>query len=288
MNIVSLNICGLGENRKKDWVQSLRRLHKASFFSLQETHLDGSHNREMIRECWGDYNFEFVYENAFGRSGGLVSIWDKNYFTSFEVIKSRSFFIVIGIYSAFSCPVAFVNVYGPQSTFEKRKLWEELLLIKNSRIACWIVFGDFNVVRRQEERINSMFCQSSANYFNKFIELSGFHEPKMGGFRFTYFQKSRAKHTKLDRFLVCSEFSKFPHISVTALPRDKSDHCPILLSQSRAKFGPLPFNLFNSWLTGQGFDEVVSKACREFSIFDPADAKLLIKLKAIKKAIREW
>lgn len=143
--------------------------------------------------------------------------------------------------------MAFVNVYGPQSPSKKRKLWEELLLIKNSRTACWIVFGDFNVVRRQEERINSMFCQSSANYFNKFIELAGFHEPKMGGFRFTYFQKAGAKLSKLDRFLVCSEFSNlFPHVSATALPRDKSDHCPILLSQSRANFGPLPFKLFNS------------------------------------------
>lgn len=92
MNIVSLNIRGLGETRKRDWVQSLCRLHKASFFGLQETHLDRSLNREMIRECWGDYNFEFAYENASGRSGGLVSIWDRNYFTSSEVIKSRSFF----------------------------------------------------------------------------------------------------------------------------------------------------------------------------------------------------
>ncbi|XP_052620998.1 uncharacterized protein LOC128126882 [Lactuca sativa] len=194
-------------------------------WARQETHLDGSLNREMIRECWGDYNFEFAYENA----------------------------------SAYSCSVAFVNVYGPQSPSEKRKLWEELLLIKNSRSACWIVFGDFNVVRRQEERINSMFRQSSANYFNKFIELAGFHEPKMG---------------------------------VTTLPRDKSDHCPILLSQSKANFGPLPFKLFNSWLTRQGFNEGVSKACREFIGFGPPppppDSRLLNKLKAIKKAISEW
>lgn len=289
MNILSLNIRGLGEARKWDWIHTLRRTHKAVFIGIQETHLEETLSWELVKKCWGDQNFDFACENAFGRSGGLVSIWDRNYFTSSEVIKSRSFLIVFGICSTHSVPLVLVNVYGPQSLSEKRKLWEDLLGILNSRSACWILFGDFNVVRRPEERINSIFCQSSAKYFNNFIEHAGLYEPKMGGFRFTYFQRAGVKLSKLDRFLTCSEFLRvFPHASAIALPRDKSDHCPILLSQSSNNFGPLPFKIFNSWLDRQGFDMVVSRACGEFIGFGPADSRLLNKLKAIKKAIREW
>lgn len=289
MNFMSLNIRGFGDARKRDWILSLRRLHKFSFIGIQESQLEDPVNRELIKDCWGDINFDYDFMNANGRSGGLISIWDKSMFNSSEVIKSNSFLIIFGSCSLFSNLFAIVNVYGPQSPSEKRKLWEELLKIKNSRTACWIFFGDFNVVRAAEERINSTFCHSSANHFNNFIEAAGLKELKMGGFRFTYFQRAGAKLSKLDRFLICPEFyNLFPQATVTVLPREKSDHSPILLSHSDVNFGAIPFKLFNSWMVRNGFDEVIIKACSNFVGFGNPDSRLLNKLKAIKKAIREW
>lgn len=113
----------------------------------------------------------------------------------------------------------------------------------------WVFMGDFNAVRRRDERINSNFFCITALDFNKFIKYGGLHELKMGGFKFTYYQNAGAKLIKLDMILVCPEFvSKFPQASCTALPREQSDHCPIFLELSSMDYGPIPFRLFNSWI----------------------------------------
>lgn len=41
--------------------------------------------------------------------------------------------------------------------------------------------GDFNVVRRPDERINSIFCKSSVESFNSVIDRANLHDLKMGG-----------------------------------------------------------------------------------------------------------
>lgn len=64
-----------------------------------------------------------------------------------------------------------------------------------------------------------------------------------------------AKLSKLDRFLVCSNYlTSFPLIVVTAHPHELSDHSPITLLFAVFDFGPIPFKLFNSWLLREGFD----------------------------------
>ena len=113
--------------------------------------------------------------------------------------------------------VIFVNVYGPHSVHEKNDLWLELIQIKNNIDGIWLFCGDFNTVRRRDERSNSVFCPNSAASFNLFISQAGLHDYNMGGSKFTYMSRVGAKLSKLDRFLVCSEFlSKFPSAVVTA------------------------------------------------------------------------
>lgn len=99
--------------------------------------------------------------------------------------------------------------------------------------------GDFNVVCRLEEQINSVFCPISASAFNKFICRGELTDLKMGGHRFTYFKTNGVKLSKLDRFLVCSCFlDMFPLASYLALSEDLSDHSPIILRARCDDFGP--------------------------------------------------
>ena len=117
---------------------------------------------------------------------------------------------------------------------DKARLWKELKEIIETKDGVWILMGDFNAVRRPEERFNSVFCQRTARDFNEFIRDSGLMEPKMGGFRFTCFRDADTKLSKLDRFLHSPCFLDIAfNVTVTTLPRELSDHCPILLSNSR-------------------------------------------------------
>lgn len=50
---------------------------------------------------------------------------------------------------------------------------DELQNLMRSRPGNWVFFGDFNIVRRAEERFNSIFCPKIAKAFNSFISGSG-------------------------------------------------------------------------------------------------------------------
>lgn len=126
-------------------------------------------------------------------------------------------------------------------------LWEELKGIKQAKDGVWIMMGDFNTVRRFEERFNSIFCPRTTREFKKFILDAGFIDLKMGGIRYTCCRSEDIKLRKLDQFLLCLEFLDIaPKTTITALPRELSNHCPILLKTTTPDFGPPPFRLFNS------------------------------------------
>lgn len=211
MNIITLNIRGIGEKRKMEWVRRLRNDHKLSMIGIQETKLEESLLPFNDVSCWGDVDCEFHQVFTTARSGGIISIWDSRVFSKVESIKTRFYIVTLGNLVDINGLTGFINVYGPQSVNEKSKVWEELLAIMSSRLATWIVMGGFNAVRRPEERINSAFCHRSATAFNQFIRNGELTDLKMGGQRFTYFKLHGAKLSKLDRFLVCNNFlSIFP------------------------------------------------------------------------------
>lgn len=125
----------------------------------------------------------------------------------------------------------------------------------------WFVFGDFNCVRSQEERMGSNFCHTSAFHFNKFIFDTGLTDIKLGGRKFTYMSADGSKHSKLDRFLIThNSLSDWPQLSLIALPRIHSGRLKlvinIVISPIQTAFiknrsildGPLIVNEVISWL----------------------------------------
>lgn len=95
--------------------------------------------------------------------------------------------------------------------------------------------------------------------------------------------------SKLDKILFCDQFMEsFPGTSVTVLPRDLSDHSPIMMKTDCEDFGPRPFRFFNSWMYHMGFHEVVLRAWVEFRGFGCADSFMAAKLRFLKAGIKEW
>lgn len=149
------------------------------------------------------------------------------------------------------------------------------------------MIGDFNAVRRPEERFNSIFCYRTARDFNKFIEEVGFTDLKMGGFRYTCFRNEDIKLSKLDRFLISPSFLDIaPKTYVTALPRELSNHCPILLSTTKPDFGHPPFRLSNSWLLREGFEKTFITSWNNFIGFGTPDQYMAAKLRHVKEALK--
>lgn len=176
MNCLSLNIRGCGDSHKIDWIRKLKNLYKIDFIGLQETWVADSTNID-ITGAWGNMDFEVEFVNPVGRSGGIVSIWDPSIFSKSHCFSSRHYLAISGQWIVVPGITTFVNVYGPQSVSDKRKLLKELINLKNNQDGIWIFFleiltllemrerepiPDF-VVLQQETSINSLMMPDFRN-----------------------------------------------------------------------------------------------------------------------------
>ncbi|GKB77993.1 RNA-directed DNA polymerase, eukaryota [Tanacetum coccineum] len=116
---------------------------------------------------------DFVASGSVGASGGILTMWDTNVFSKESEFINRSYVGIVGSWSGMQGKVGILNVYAPQDSHLKEELWSSIELLLSNINASWIVFGDFNVVRFQEERNGSRFNSSEANSFNDFISRCG-------------------------------------------------------------------------------------------------------------------
>nr|GEW21116.1 RNA-directed DNA polymerase, eukaryota [Tanacetum cinerariifolium] len=172
----------------------------------------------------------------------------------------------------------------------KRPLWSYLTFLIN----CWnvesILMGDFNEVKRKEDRWGTVFNVYGARVFNQFISSTGLVEIQLEGYNYTWAHPSASKMSKLDRFLVSDGLlSSFPHLSAVCLDRHLSDHRPILLREVCIDYGATLFRLFHSWFEYQGFDAMVTNTWNSIILYDKNGMiRFKKKLQILKKEMRTW
>ncbi|GKE77956.1 RNA-directed DNA polymerase, eukaryota, partial [Tanacetum coccineum] len=243
-----------------------------------------------IKSLWGNTNFDAIVSQSLGNSGGLLCVWDPNSFQKDNHIISDNFIALFGKWRANQTRMLIVSVYAPQAVSLKRTLWSYLSSLINRWNGECIVLGDFNEVRRKEERWGSIFNVYGARDFNHFITSAGLVEVQLEGYSYTWAHPSASKMSKLDRFLVSDGFlSLFPHTSAVCLDRHLSDHRPILLREFNTDYGATPFRLFHSWFDFQGFDDMITQTWNSINLNDSnAMVRFKKKLQALKKVIRLW
>ena len=79
MNIMSINIQGLGHKSKKEWVKELTSKNKINFIAIQETNMEKVSHMD-VKFMWGNSNYDFVYSESLGSSGGILCIWEASFF----------------------------------------------------------------------------------------------------------------------------------------------------------------------------------------------------------------
>nr|GEU64063.1 RNA-directed DNA polymerase, eukaryota [Tanacetum cinerariifolium] len=184
--------------------------------------------------------------------------WDSNMFIKDHVSSSDYFLAIMGTCTHTATKLLVISVYAPQDLPEKRDLWDYLCSMINRWEGETVVFGDFNEVRTKQERFGSSFNIQVANVFNKCISLAGLVDIPLGGYSYTWAHKSASKMSKLDCFLILEGLLiEFPHLYGLCLDRHLSDHRPIIMFESKLDYGPIPFRMFHSWFSIEGFDKFV-------------------------------
>ncbi|GJV30474.1 putative RNA-directed DNA polymerase, partial [Tanacetum coccineum] len=228
-----------------------------------------------------------------GNSGGIIAIWDNSMFKGNRVIHNEEGFLAIfGEWLHIGMVCLMIVVYAPQDGNKKCCLWNRLLHLIHDFHDMVIVLGDFNEVRSECERSGSLFCKKGAKLFNEFISKADLVDLPMGGRKFTRMDKHGTKLSKIDRILMSHHFtSKWPNAQLTALPRDLSDHCPLVLKSHSEDYGPIPFKFFNSWLLNEDFPHIVSESWSShhdsITLQHPANV-VKKKLQTLKHRLKNW
>ncbi|GJU08291.1 RNA-directed DNA polymerase, eukaryota, reverse transcriptase zinc-binding domain protein, partial [Tanacetum coccineum] len=211
--------------------------------------------RGKEENAYGSKIFALNIIMARGRSGGLISMWDPNFFSKESIWCDDSFIIIKGNWINIVGDCYMVNIYGPQDQVSKLSLWNRLQDFMHHHNG---MFGDMNAVRNEQERVGSIFNNIEADYFNSFIDAIGLVDLPIKGRCFTWMNKACTKLSKLDRFLISEDvIDLLPDIRITALDRIWSDYNHMLLHVEKIDFGPSPFKLYNSWLLRDGFDDLI-------------------------------
>ncbi|GJT52989.1 RNA-directed DNA polymerase, eukaryota [Tanacetum coccineum] len=189
-------------NKKKVWGHPNKQTSDCSQ-NIQEEYAALRHNKSGSKENFKDDVAESIC------SGRILCVWDPKSFIKLNSTVSDYFVMVRGDW------------------------------VPNGEV---VVMGDFNEVRKKEERFGSLLNVQGADAFNLFISNAGLKEVSLGGCSYTWCHKSATKMSKLDRFLISeSLMNSCPYISAITLDRYLSDHRPILMRESHHDYGPVPF-----------------------------------------------
>ena len=132
--------------------------------------------------------------------------------------------------------VTIVNVYCSGSLWEKKKMWKEINGVKLNQLSkAWCIIGDFNSIRRQEERkslISTSDYSREIKRFNDFIEKSELVDIPLVGRKFTWNKPNGLVKSRIDMVVVSKEWlESWPHCQQFVLNRSISNHCPIILKE---------------------------------------------------------
>ncbi|XP_071717402.1 uncharacterized protein [Rutidosis leptorrhynchoides] len=268
--VMSLNVRGFGVADKFGWVRGLCIRERPNIAVFQET------------KC-------FVQKDAIGNSGGLLVVWDTNRFKVNSAVGGEFFISIRGIWDGFVHNTIVVNVYGPHNDRDKKKLWDSLDSLMDGIDKGWVVCGDFNEVQEHSDRLNCMFHESRARRFNELIVRNNLIEIPIVGRKFTRISDDGIKMSKLDRFRVTDSFiNLWKDLSICALDREESDHCPLLLRDGIINYGPKPFKIFDEWLNKDGVDKIINEGWIKNVRESKKDCLFRDKLKNVKGELRGW
>nr|GEX35549.1 RNA-directed DNA polymerase, eukaryota, reverse transcriptase zinc-binding domain protein [Tanacetum cinerariifolium] len=171
-----------GSKVKHDWIRELCNKNKISFLSIQETKSDNISDM-VIKNIWANSIFETSVSEALGNSGGLLCVWDPYAFHKEHHIIFDNFISLYGTWTSNQTKMLLISVYAPQAVSLKRSLWGYLTTIINRWNGECIVMGDFNKVRRKEDRWGTTFNTYGARVFNQFIASACLVEIQLEGYQ---------------------------------------------------------------------------------------------------------
>ncbi|XP_068486341.1 uncharacterized protein [Phaseolus vulgaris] len=292
MIVVNLNIRGLGGGTKARYLSHTVLKEGAEILCLQETKTTSFSDARCFI-LWGSCNIGWVHHEGINGAGSMITMWNKQAFEYGNHVVGTGFIAIEGYHLQAKRHCVVVNVYAACNIQDKIHLWEALTMFKQShQNPVWCLCGDFNVVRRADERKGIRGHSSQRKEmegFNNFIEANGWVDIPCVGKKFTWFKANGTAKSRLDRFLVSEEWLQvWPAAKQYVQQRVVSDHCALVLKSCIKDWGPKPFRTFDVWLKEPGFTAMVKGKWESYQVEGNSIFALKEKMKLLKADLKVW
>ena len=292
MKIISYNVRGLGRGVKWGAIRRLVKQEGVDMICLQETKKEMV-DKAMCQALWGHVEVVWELLPATNSAGGILCLWGENSFKLQRKISGPGFILMVGEWVQEAQIVTIVTIYSPCDINSKRSLWDTVKQLRQSMVGgLWCILGDFNSIRRPDERYTSAQTSaedSSSREFNEWIQELEVVEVPWLGRSFTWYRPNGTSRSRLDRFLVSHEWlDRWPNSTQVTLARNFSDHCPIVLRSNEIDWGPKPFRILDCWLLDRSFKETVYHSWTSYQQPGWGGFILKEKIKNLKNSLKRW
>jgi exonuclease III len=288
---ITWNSEGFKDPGKHLFVKEAIREYDLDFIALLET---GRSNFAIpfLTDLAAGKDFAWFCLPPQGRSGGiLVGI---NLATLVvNRVESGDFCVKLSISSKFDgFEWLLVPVYGAAQDKHKYEFLAELVRTCESETIPMLLAGDFNILRRPEDKSNDNFNPRWPFIFNAIIENLNLREIAMSGRQYTWASRRETPtYEKLDRVLASAEWEEnFPLVTVRALSRSGSDHTPLLIDAGiHAHIGKKSrFSFELSWLEQEGFYELIAREWEAGPLGKTPIQTWQNKIRHLRRFLRGW
>jgi exonuclease III len=183
--VLCWNIRGLNDKSKQLALMNAITVSGCSVVCLQETK-KCDFDIKFIRKCCPRHFDDFLFIPSTGASGGLIVIWDSSVFTGM-IMHCEPFAISVHFTSTQSSqPWTLVNIYGPCAGDLRDTFTEWMFNLNIPPEEDWLILGDFNFIRSQENRSKPGGNVNDMLLFNDIIRRQNLTELPIKGRRFTW------------------------------------------------------------------------------------------------------
>jgi mannosylglycoprotein endo-beta-mannosidase len=289
MNILFWNIRGLGSKGRRAQLKKIINEFRIGCVCISETIKQSFTNRE-VSALGGGPNFVWKWVPSQGLSGGLLvgvdddiceisDYKDSNYFQTMMLTNRENNF-----------KWRLFNVYGPVQDNRKQEFLSELEVAINEAEVPILAGGDFNLVRRVDEKPSGNVNTVWMDAFNEFVANTELRELHRTGGQYTWTNKQiNPIMVMLDRVFMSATWEhQFPLVSAHSATRIGSDHNPLVVETSpersmRSKI----FRFEAAWTKQEGFREWVMSKWPDRMGKRAIDAWQLISTR-LRKYLRGW
>jgi exonuclease III len=252
---------GFRDPGKHLFVTEAIREHRLDFIALLET---GRSNFTLsfLSSLAAGREFAWFCLPPHGRSGGIL-VGINTHTLSVKKVDNGDFCVKLHIKSKTDgFEWILVPIYGAAQDAHKADFLSELVRMCEVESLPMLLAGDFNILRRKEDKNNNNFNPHWPFVFNAIIESLNLREIALSGRQYTWAnRRENPTYEKLDRVLATVEWEqKFPLVTVRALTRAGSDHTPLLIDtgQHAHRGNRLSFSFELAWFQQDGFHEMVA------------------------------